>query len=83
MLTHTFKFTNSGSDTLIISNVEVQCGCTEAELSQKVLLPGESANIKVILNTTTLDGLSVRKVILYTNTKEGKKEISLTTEVFE
>ena len=83
ILEHTFTFTNSGSDTLIISDIEVQCGCTQAETSKKVLLPNESATIKVVLDTKTLDGLSVRKVIIHTNTKEGKKEISLTTEVFE
>jgi hypothetical protein len=83
VLERTFKFTNTGNDTLLISEVEVQCGCTEAEVSKKVLLPGESSTIKISLDTETLSGLSVRKIIVHSNTKEGIKEISLTTEVFE
>jgi len=83
ILKHTFTFKNTGSDTLVISKLEAQCGCTQAEISTQIIAPGESANIKVVLDTKTLDGLSVRKIIIFTNTKEGKKEISLTTEVFE
>jgi len=81
-LVHTFNFTNSGSDTLIIDRVEVECACSTVEVSKKVLLPSESAHINVVLSTKSCDGLTVRKIILHTNTKAGKKVLSLTTETF-
>ena len=81
-LTHTFTFTNSGSDTLLIHQVEVECNCTKTEVSKKMLLPGESASISVILSTDTFNGLTVRNIIIHTNTKNGKKVLSLTTETF-
>ena len=81
-LLHVFKFTNSGTDTLIIKNVEVECNCTKAEISKHVLLPGESATIGVVLSTETFNGLTVRNIIVHTNTKQGKKVLSLTTETF-
>ena len=83
ILEYTFMFTNTGKEELKILEVEVECGCTKAEVSQKVIQPGESATIKVILDTETLEGLSVRKVIIHSNIKDGKKEVSLTTEVFD
>jgi hypothetical protein len=81
-LTHTFKFTNSGTDTLIIDRIDAECNCTKTEVSKKVLLPGESAQINVILSTDSFNGLTVRKITVYTNTKSGKKVLSLTTETF-
>jgi archaellum component FlaF (FlaF/FlaG flagellin family) len=81
-LIHTFKFTNSGSDTLLIDRVELECNCTKAEASKKILLPGESATIGVILSTETFTGLTVKNVIIHSNTKSGTKVLSLTTETF-
>ena len=81
-LLHIFKFTNSGTDTLIIKNVEVECNCTKAEVSNNILLPGESATIGVVLSTESFNGLTVRNIIIHTNTKKGKKVLSLTTETF-
>lgn len=81
-LNHSFNLTNTGNDTLIIRDIETECGCTEVILTKRVLLPGETTTLKVTLDTATLNGLSVRKIIIYSNAKESKKEISLTTEVF-
>lgn len=81
-LVHTFKFTNSGNDTLRINHVEVECNCTVAEVSKKILLPGESGSIGVVLSTDSFKGLTVRNIIIHTNTKAGKKVLSLTTETF-
>ena len=81
-LIHTFRFTNSGSDTLLIHGVEVECSCTKAEVSKKILLPGESATISVVLSTDTFKGLTVKSIVVHSNTKRGEKVLSLTTETF-
>jgi hypothetical protein len=83
ILEYTFKFTNTGKNVLKISDIEVECSCTKAEISKNVVQPGETGAVKVFLDTKTLDGLSIRKIILHSNTKKGTKEVSLTTEVFE
>jgi len=82
-LIHTFTFKNTGTDTLIVESVDVECNCTKTELSKNILLPGESATIGVVLSTESFNGLTVKKIIIKSNTKKGFKEISLTTEVFE
>jgi hypothetical protein len=53
---HTFKFTNSGQDTLEITSVRPTCGCTTAPLSSNRIAPGEMATIKAIFNSKNFNG---------------------------
>ena len=40
--THKFRFSNTGSETLVITDVRSTCGCTVPELDKKSYEPGES-----------------------------------------
>ncbi|MDG1913189.1 MAG: DUF1573 domain-containing protein [Crocinitomix sp.] len=80
-LTHTFTFRNTGEQKLIIEDVELECGCLSYELDKTELEPGEVGTIILTVDTKTLSGLSVRKLIVKANIENGKKEISVTTEV--
>ena len=42
-----FKFTNNGTEPLIISNAKGSCGCTVPEWPREPIQPGESSAIKV------------------------------------
>ncbi len=42
-----FKFTNTGTEALIISNAKGSCGCTVPEWPREPIAPGASAAIKV------------------------------------
>lgn len=42
-----FKFTNTGTEPLIISNAKGSCGCTVPEWPREPIAPGQSAAIKV------------------------------------
>jgi len=46
-----FKFTNTGSEPLIISDAKGSCGCTVPEWPKTPIKPGESASIKVKYDT--------------------------------
>lgn len=81
VLTWEFIFTNTGDMDLIIDSLESDCTCFTYEIDKKILKPGESATIKVSLNTTTQSGLTVRRIKIYSNVKNKVKEISVTTEV--
>lgn len=50
----TFKFTNTGSAPLIISNAKGSCGCTVPTWPKKPINPGESAEISVKYATNRL-----------------------------
>lgn len=42
-----FKFTNTGTEPLIISNAKGSCGCTVPSWPREPIMPGKSANIDV------------------------------------
>lgn len=46
-----FKFTNTGTEPLIISDAKGSCGCTVPEWPKTPIKPGESAVIKVKYDT--------------------------------
>jgi rhodanese-related sulfurtransferase len=48
---HTFMLTNTGDAPLLITNVQVTCGCTAADLEKTELAPGETVDLGVTLDT--------------------------------
>ena len=49
-----FTFTNIGNEDLIIHNIDTDCHCTAAQLSDSIFAPGESGEI-----TITYDGKNI------------------------
>ncbi len=81
VLTHEFKFQNTGKEKLVIEKIELQCPCLSFEIEKYELLAGEESKITVRLDTKDLEGLSVRKIVLKGNIENQEKELTLTTEV--
>jgi len=50
-VTHVFKFKNTGSEPLIISNAKGSCECVAAEWPKDAIGPGKSGEIKVVFNS--------------------------------
>jgi len=81
VLTYEFTFTNTGDMDLVIDKIESECECLSYSIGSMILKPGESTSIKIVLDTKTLSGLTVKQLKIYSNIKSKVKEISLTTEV--
>lgn len=64
-----FKFTNTGDQPLVISNVRSTCGCTVPKRPTEPILPGEEGEIEVKYNTR-LVGPIRRTVTVYSNATE-------------
>lgn len=75
----TFKFTNTGSEPLIISSHAVQCGCTTPEYSKEPIMPGESSEVVVGFNSRGKSGTQNKTVTLKTN--QGDFKLSFTVFV--
>jgi uncharacterized membrane protein len=71
----TFIYTNTGSNPLIIQDVETSCGCTVPEWDEKPLAPGQTAEIEVAIKPTKV-GAFKKTAMVYVNTEE--KVITLT-----
>ena len=53
---HTFKFKNTGTAPLIISNIGVSCGCTTPEWTKAPIAPGTTGTIAAGSTTVSLVG---------------------------
>ena len=49
-VTHTFEFTNTGGEPLVIINVNASCGCTRPEYPKEPIMPGKKGKVKVTFN---------------------------------
>lgn len=67
-----FKFTNTGSEPLIISNAKGSCGCTVPEWPRKPIAPGESEVIKVKYDTKRVGPINKSVTITYNGTPPTK-----------
>jgi hypothetical protein len=63
-----FKFTNTGKEPLILSNVRSSCGCTVPKWPKDPILPGKSNSIIVKYNTHRA-GIINRQVTVNSNAK--------------
>ena len=72
---HTFRFTNTGASTLNIKDVKSSCGCAVASVSSKELKPGESATLKVELDTAKRKGKMSRSITVMSNDPNDPNKI--------
>lgn len=63
-----FKFTNTGKEPLILSNVRSSCGCTVPQWPKQPILPGESESIKVKYDTKRV-GVINKSITVTSNAK--------------
>ena len=82
---HTFYFTNTGNEPLIITNVQVSCGCTTPKgWPRDPIPPGAQGEITVSFNSAGKMGMQNKPVTLITNAvnPEGNT-ITFTTNIPE
>ena len=76
-ITHTFKFTNAGSEPLQITRVSTSCGCTAALLSKKEIFPGGGGEIRATFKTKRFEGVQETTITVHSNDPDDP-EIDLT-----
>jgi len=77
-----FRFTNSGTSELEISNLQGSCGCTVPALDKKKYAPGESGEITVRYNPHNRRGKQSTNVTVTTNSADQPQVVlSVKSEV--
>lgn len=66
-VTYVFEFTNTGSEPLVIINVNASCGCTRPEYPKEPIMPGKKGKIKVTFNPAGRPGEFSKEVKIRTN----------------
>jgi len=81
IVSHTFSFTNTGSEPLIISDAKGSCGCTVPSKPTAPIAPGETGDITVQFNSKNKKGARNQKVTITANTNPAQSFIYLTGTV--
>lgn len=82
---HVFKYKNTGADPLIITNVQVTCGCTTPKgWARDPIAPGQSGEITIAFNSLGKFGKQNKIVTIISNAvnPEGS-QLSFTANVIE
>jgi len=81
----TFKFTNTGNEPLIITNVQVTCGCTTPKgWPRDPVAPGGKGEITLAFNSTGKIGKQNKTVTVISNAANADGgQITFTTNVLE
>jgi hypothetical protein len=77
VINHTFTFTNTGKEPLIIENASASCGCTVPEWTKTPVAPGQTGEIKVQFNSTGKAGQQAPMVTIRANTEPNITQVSL------
>lgn len=81
----TFKFTNTGTEPLIITNVQVTCGCTTPKgWPRDPIMPGGKGEITVAFNSAGKSGRQNKVVTIVSNAVNSEgSQISFVTNVLD
>lgn len=81
---HTYTFTNTGNQPLIITNVQVTCGCTTPKgFPRDPIAPGQTGQITVGFNSTGKIGKQNKVVTVVSNSAGSTNQVSFTTNILK
>jgi len=72
-----FRFTNTGSSELIISDASGSCGCTVPEWPKEPIPPGGSGVIKVVFDSGKKSGQVSKTVTVVANTNPARTTLTI------
>ncbi len=78
---YTFKFENSGTEPLILSNVLTTCGCTASKWPREPIAPGEGGEIEVSFNSAGKMNKQNKVITIVSNAVNSQERVKITTNV--
>jgi hypothetical protein len=78
---HVFKFENTGTEPLILSNVSTTCGCTASNWPREPIAPGGSGEIKITFDSAGKSGMQTKVATIYSNAVNAQEKIKITTNI--
>ena len=79
--TKIFKFTNTGTEPLIIEDAQGSCGCTVPKFPKEPIKPGETGDIEVVYSPGKQQGAQSKTVTITANTDPITSTIIISAEV--
>lgn len=78
---HVFKFTNAGTEPLILENCKGSCGCTVPQCPKNPIPPGGSGEIKVVFNSKGKKNMQTKRVTITSNTEPMESVLTIKANV--
>ena len=78
---HTYTFTNTGSEPLVISNAKGSCGCTVPDWPKEPVMPGATGEIRVKFDSKGKNKAQKKKVTITANTEPAQTFLYITGTV--
>lgn len=78
---HMFKFTNAGTEPLILENCKGSCGCTVPQCPKNPIPPGGSGEIKVVFNSKGKKNMQTKRVTIMANTEPMETVLTIKANV--
>ncbi len=81
LVTHSFKFTNTGNVPLVITEAKATCGCTLPTYPKEPIAPGAVGEIAVTFNTADKVGRQLKVITIVANTTPGETFVQISGAV--
>ncbi len=78
-----FKFTNAGSEPLIIENAKGSCGCTVPKYPKEPIAPGGTGEIEVVYKPGKQKNKQTKNITITANTSPASTILTITADVME
>ncbi len=78
---HTFRFTNTSSEPVVIVNAIASCGCTKAEFSRKPVKPDGTGEIIIRFDPMNYPGMFSRKLTIFTSASRTPEHLTISGRV--
>lgn len=78
---HTFRFTNTGDNPLVIQNAKGSCGCTVPSYPKDPIAPGETGEIQVQFDSKNKEGMKNNSVTITANTEPANSYLRISANV--
>lgn len=79
--TKTFKFTNTGSEPLIIEDAKGSCGCTVPSYPREPIKPGETGEIEIVYSPGKQQGSQNKTITITANTSPISTTLNISANV--
>ncbi len=80
-VSYSFKFKNTGTTPLIISNAQATCGCTVPEYPRSPVPPGAEGSINVVYDSAGQTGMQAKIITLTSNAYPTTTQLVLKGQV--
>jgi hypothetical protein len=84
-ISYVFKFTNTGTEDLVIKNVVTTCSCTSRKYTEGPIAPGQSGELTVSFNSGNQDklGRQNKVITILSNAVNNPERVILTCNILE